>query len=167
MLPIKKLSLAEEHVSRPIPMLSDRQYVVSSSKLTADEERSQRELFWYREELFKTVGGRWKEVSLFDMSSSRNRSRKQSGGTRTGSLSLRQQRMTLPMLEALRVETARVRMYLIQYDEEGEERHVPVDASGAKFLPPPNEFVYLRTTVTNLSRESLHDMDCPFLANIS
>ena len=65
-LPIKKISLSEDHVSRPIPMLSDRQYVVSSSKLSAEEERSQRELFWYREELFKVVHGRWREVCSYN-----------------------------------------------------------------------------------------------------
>lgn len=43
-------------------MLSDRQYVVSASKLSAEEERAQRELFWYREELFKVVHGKWLEV---------------------------------------------------------------------------------------------------------
>ena len=45
-------------------MLSDRQYVVSSSKLSPEAERSQRELFWYREELFKVVHGRWREVRV-------------------------------------------------------------------------------------------------------
>ena len=59
---MKKISLSEEHISQPIPMLSDRQYVVSASKLSPAEERAQRELFWYREELFKVVHGRWREV---------------------------------------------------------------------------------------------------------
>ena len=63
--------------------------------------------------------------------------------------------MTLPMLEALRVETARVRMTLVSYDE-GNAQPVPVDPTGTKFLPPPNEFVYLRTSLTNLSRECAH-----------
>ncbi|KAH9946027.1 TRAPP II complex [Epithele typhae] len=138
-LPLKKLSLSEEHVSRPIPMLSDRQYVVSSSKLSPEEERSQRELFWYREELFKSVRGKWRE----------------NGGTRAGDLSLRQQRMTLPMLEALRVETARVRMTLVQHDDNGNEKPIPLDPAGVKYMPPPHEFVYLRTTVTNLSPSEL------------
>ncbi|TBU35870.1 TRAPP II complex [Dichomitus squalens] len=138
-LPIKKILLSEEHVTRPIPMLSDRQYVVSASKLSPEEERSQRELFWYREELFKAVHGKWRE----------------NGGTRAGDLSLRQQRMTLPMLEALRVETARVRMTLVTYDEEGSAHPVPVDPTGTKYLPLPNEFVYLRTSLTNLSPSDL------------
>ncbi|KAH9901034.1 TRAPP II complex [Cubamyces lactineus] len=138
-LPVKKISLSEEHVSQPIPMLSDRQYVVSTSKLSPAEERAQRELFWYREELFKVVRGRWRE----------------NGGTRAGDLSLRQQRMTMPMLEALRVETARVRMTLVRYDEEGNAQPVPVDPPGSKYLPQPNEFVYLRTSITNLSPSEL------------
>ncbi|OSC99049.1 hypothetical protein PYCCODRAFT_1454002 [Trametes coccinea BRFM310] len=138
-LPVKKIALSEEHVSRPIPMLSDRQYVVTTSKLTPAEERAQRELFWYREELFKVVHGRWRE----------------NGGTRAGDLSLRQQRMTLPMLEALRVETARVRMTLVRYDDEGNAQPVAVDPAGSKFLPTANEFVYLRTAITNLSPSEL------------
>ena len=74
------------------------------------------------------------------------------GGMRSGDLSLRQQRMTQPMLEALRTETARVQMSLVRY-EDGVATPVPVDPSGSKYLPPPNEFIYLRTKVTNLSRE--------------
>ena len=58
------------------------------------------------------------------------------------------------MLEALRVETARVRMTLVRYDEEGNAQPVPVDPPGSKYLPQPNEFVYLRTSITNHSRES-------------
>ena len=71
---------------------------------------------------------------------------------RSGDLSLRRQRLTQPMLEALRTETARVEMTLVRY-EDGTATPVLVDPSGSKFLPPPNEFVYLRTKVTNLSRK--------------
>ena len=60
------------------------------------------------------------------------------------------------MLEALRVETARVRMTLVRYDDAGTAQPVAVDPARAKFLPPPNEFVYLRTSITNLSRELSH-----------
>jgi hypothetical protein len=47
-----------------IPTLSDRQFVLTKSNLTLAEEKAQRELFWYREELFKCVRGRWREVSI-------------------------------------------------------------------------------------------------------
>ena len=53
-LPIKKILLSEEAVSRPIPTLSDRQFVLTKSNLTSAEEQSQRELFWYRENLLKS-----------------------------------------------------------------------------------------------------------------
>lgn len=61
-IPIKKFILSEAHISQPIPTLSDRQFIVTKSKLSETQERAQRELFWYREELFKTLRGRWREV---------------------------------------------------------------------------------------------------------
>lgn len=64
LLPIRKFLLDEDHTSRPIPTLSDRQFVVDKTGLTGSEVVAQRELFWYREELFKCVKGRWKEVGL-------------------------------------------------------------------------------------------------------
>ena len=62
-LPLKKFQLSEEIASQAIPMLSDRQFVVDKRKLSLEEEKLQRELFWYREELFKCVHGHWREVS--------------------------------------------------------------------------------------------------------
>lgn len=58
------------------------------------------------------------------------------------------------MLEALRTETARVEMSLLSYDED-RTVPVPIDPSGSKSLPPPHEFVYLQTRVTNLSASEL------------
>lgn len=62
LLRIQKFVLPDEDVQLPIPTLSDRQFVVSKSGLSAEQERLQRELFWYREALLKYVRGRWKEV---------------------------------------------------------------------------------------------------------
>lgn len=62
-LRIKKILLPAAVTSKPIPTLSDRQFVVNKSTMTSDEEFMQRELFWYREELLKVVQGRWREVS--------------------------------------------------------------------------------------------------------
>ncbi|KAJ6547608.1 TRAPP II complex [Mycena capillaripes] len=131
-IPIKRFILSEAHISQPIPTLSDRQFIVTKSKLSKAQERAQRELFWYREELFKNLRGRWREA----------------GGTRSGDLSLRQQRMSLPMLETLRTETASINMSL--HRTEG-----PVPVTGGKAYPQSSEFVYLRTKVTNLSLTSL------------
>jgi trafficking protein particle complex subunit 9 len=61
-LPLKKIRLPEGVTSQAIPMLSDRQFVVEKMKLSVEEDKLQRELFWYREELFKSVHGHWREV---------------------------------------------------------------------------------------------------------
>ncbi|KAI0062282.1 hypothetical protein BV25DRAFT_1945461 [Artomyces pyxidatus] len=135
LLPIKKMLLAEEIASQAIPTLSDRQFVVNKSSLTSAEEKAQRELFWYREELFKCIRGRWREA----------------GGTRSGELSLRQQRLTLPMLETLRTETARVHMALYHRSDDEASPWQNVDRRDGKYLPKPYEYAYLRTRVTNLS----------------
>lgn len=67
-IPIKKILLSEEALARPIPTLSDRQFVLTQSSLSQVDQRTQRELFWYREELFKVVSGRWCEVFDFTLS---------------------------------------------------------------------------------------------------
>lgn len=56
------MALSEKETSEPIPMLSDRQFVVAKDKLSEAELQLQRELFWYREALFKIARGYWKEV---------------------------------------------------------------------------------------------------------
>jgi len=61
-LPLKRIQLPEEVTSQAIPMLSNRQFVVEKTKLSSEEDKLQRELFWYREELFKMVQGHWREV---------------------------------------------------------------------------------------------------------
>lgn len=66
-LPLKKFQLPEEVTSQAIPMLSDRQFVVGKTKLSPEEDKLQRELFWYREELFKSVCGYWREVRLMSL----------------------------------------------------------------------------------------------------
>lgn len=62
-IPIKKIILDQGTVTSPIPTLSDKQFVVVTSNLSEAEERAQRELFWYREELFKCVSAHWREAS--------------------------------------------------------------------------------------------------------
>ncbi|KAJ3559110.1 hypothetical protein NM688_g536 [Phlebia brevispora] len=126
-IPIRKIHLTEEEISRPIPTLSDRQFVVAKSNLSNEEEKTQRELFWYREALFE-----------------------RSGGSRYGDLSLRRQRLTQRMLDALRVEPVRVEMSLCLYAD-AERRADSLSCEGGVYYPPLNEFVCLRVKLTNLS----------------
>lgn len=63
-MPIRKFLLSEDAVSKTIPTLSDRQFVVAKGKLSPAEDKVQRELFWYREELFKYIQCSWVEVCV-------------------------------------------------------------------------------------------------------
>lgn len=149
---IKKILIDEALWSEPIPTLSDRQFVVAQSSLSQREEQAQRELFWYREELFKCVRGRWREVrfsnSLTELSTYIE---PKTGGARSGVLSFRAQRMTLPMLEAFRKEIAHITMSLLSTQELSEG----VPSRGAQFYPQANEFVQLTMKVTNLTCMSI------------
>lgn len=138
-IPLKKFLLTAEQTSQPIPTLSDRQFVIDKAKLSDEEQRIQRELFWYREEVFKCVRGRWREA----------------GGTRSGELSLRKQRMTLPMLQAVRIETARVQMSLMRSSGALDTDSGILSRRGRTYLAEANEFLYLRTRITNLSNTPL------------
>lgn len=67
----------------------------------------------------------------------------QMGGTRSGDLSLRQQRMTLSMLNTLRTETVRINMSLLTFDE------LEVPHRNGKYHTQANEFVHLRIKIKN------------------
>ncbi|KIX09886.1 uncharacterized protein Z518_00967 [Rhinocladiella mackenziei CBS 650.93] len=61
-LPVPRLFIKDPHA--PIPNLeTQKQFVVTSSKLSTEAEAASRESFWYREELLKCLRGSWKEES--------------------------------------------------------------------------------------------------------
>ncbi|KAF4614895.1 hypothetical protein D9613_003081 [Agrocybe pediades] len=122
-IPIKKILLTEDILSKPIPTLSDRQFVVTHSSLSSSEQKAQRELFWYREELFNIP---------------------KTGGTRSGELSFRSQRMTQPMVDVFRLEVAHVTLSL---DPNSKPGHA---LTGPRPHFKVNEFVELKATVVNL-----------------
>ena len=60
----------------PIPnLITQRQYVVSASKLSLEAEAASRENFWYREELLKHISGTWKEAKTERQRSDRSSKR--------------------------------------------------------------------------------------------
>ncbi|TFK76416.1 hypothetical protein BDN72DRAFT_808930 [Pluteus cervinus] len=129
LLPLKKFRLSDEALATPIPTLSDRQFVVAKAKLTQGEVQAQRSLFWYREELFKLIRGTWKEA----------------GGSRSGDLSLRSQRMTMTMLETLRMETTHVSLSFTR------DPNSTSPSQEGDLCIRPNEFVYIFVEVSNVS----------------
>lgn len=149
-LPIKRFRLSDDVISRPIPTLSDRQFVVSKSSLSDAEDKAQRELFWYREELLGIIRGRWKEVNLVNCSPAHDRllTSSQANGSRSGDLSLRQQRMTTHMLNAIKTDMTRIDLSLEQCCPE----ESAVKLSGRKFIVAPNTVVNMMAKVTNTGR---------------
>lgn len=63
--------------------------------------------------------------------------------------------MTLPMLETLRLENARVQLSLVIYNEASIDDEALIEREGY-YYPPAEEFIYLRTTITNTLCECLH-----------
>lgn len=103
---------------------------MAKSDLSAAEQKVQQELFWYREELFKCIRGQWQET----------------GGIRSGELSLRDQRMTMHMLETVRLESAKVELALLAGESDED-----IPKVGGRYMPAANQFVELRARVQNLS----------------
>ncbi|KAI6022691.1 TRAPP II complex [Pisolithus marmoratus] len=146
-LPVRRLRLDDDVISRPIPILTDRQHVIMKSNLSTEEEQARREAFWYREELLKIIRAQWKETT----------------SNRFGDLSLRQQPMTMYMLNAFKADRVRVDMSFILPDSE-HGSSVSLKRSPGTFVVPPNTIVNLQVTLLPSPEE--HILFDGVLANI-
>ncbi|KAI0969714.1 hypercellular protein A [Xylaria arbuscula] len=125
-VPVPMIYIEDPHAS--IPALNparQRQFVVSSSKITPEIERGNREAFWYREKMLENISGTWKTLS---------------GPAREGTIQLRSIRLTSRMIEAIKV------------DEVGID--ISVESQPQQSLSSGNnifvdEFVQINVQVTN------------------
>lgn len=62
LLRLDQIRLSPEALLKPIPSLTERQFVVSKTRQSSSDEQASRELFWYREELMQRIQARWNEV---------------------------------------------------------------------------------------------------------
>jgi hypothetical protein len=60
-LPLPRLIIDDADLSRPIPALSERQFVVDND-LGTDEEKKSKALFWYKQEFLSRITAAWAEV---------------------------------------------------------------------------------------------------------
>ncbi|KAG8877259.1 hypothetical protein FRB97_003560 [Tulasnella sp. 331] len=134
-IPLRRFSLPSEVTSQSIPTLSERQFVVSKSKMTPSEEQAQREIFWYREHLLKHMMASWVEP----------------GSMRRGELSLRSLRLTGAMLEALRITPCHVDLSLVSADED-----TKLMKRGSHYIAQAQSFLYLQANVRNASASPLN-----------
>ncbi|KAI1104311.1 Trs120-domain-containing protein [Jackrogersella minutella] len=89
-VPVPRVFIDDPHAS--IPALNpsrQRQFVVSSSKITPEIERGNREAFWYREKILEKLTGSWKSLS---------------GPARQGTIELRGLRLAPRMIEAIKID---------------------------------------------------------------
>ncbi|WVQ81064.1 hypothetical protein IAT38_003171 [Cryptococcus sp. DSM 104549] len=95
-VPLPRRSLSHEHLSRPIPALSERQYVVDKEKKSLGRVAAEREVFWYREELLGMLTATWSEP----------------GSLRRGTLGLRDQFFSPSLLEVFRADGVNIHLSL-------------------------------------------------------
>jgi hypothetical protein len=131
---LPKLYLPTAHAAVPsLNPATQRQFVVSTSKISPDVERTTREAFWYREALLQRVRGSWKEDGA---------------NGRFGDLELRSIRLSPRMLEAMKLDDVRIDMDIMpdEPDQENVER-----LGYAKFGITTDAFYTLKTTISNRS----------------
>ena len=142
---LPRIHLKNSHA--PIPSLNPanrRQYVVSASKISPETERTNREVFWYREEVLKHIRGNWEEQST----------------GRKGDIDLRGIKLTSRMVEALRIEDVGIEMSIVAPEDNNKNDNssdeTTVRQTGrSKFSVKTDEFLTLRTTLHNRTQQPI------------
>ncbi|EXJ62506.1 hypothetical protein A1O7_02944 [Cladophialophora yegresii CBS 114405] len=141
---VPRIFIVDPHA--PIPNLeTQKQFVVTASKLSAEAEAASREAFWYREELLKSLHGVWREET--------------SG--RHGEIDLRKGiRLSPRMVDALKVDHVEIEYAVKAHeqvpDDGGPEGVTAVKQVGrAHFLLKTEAFATLSVTIHNHSQETL------------
>ncbi|KAK5631175.1 hypothetical protein RRF57_006890 [Xylaria bambusicola] len=126
-VPVPMIYIEDPHAS--IPALNparQRQFVVSSSKITPEIERGNREAFWYREKMLENIFGTWKTLA---------------GPAREGTIHLRGIRLTPRMIEAIKIDEIGIDISVEKpYSQQpaGSDSNIYVD-----------EFVQIKVQITN------------------
>ncbi|KAI1169205.1 hypercellular protein A [Nemania serpens] len=133
-VPVPRIYIDDPHAS--IPALNpsrQRQFVVSSSKITPEIERANREAFWYREKMLENISGTWKTLS---------------GPARKGTIQLRGIRLTPRMVEAIKIDEVGIKISVedpASEPSQGLRNNVFID-----------EFVQIRVRVTNRTSQPIY-----------
>ncbi|KAI3334965.1 hypercellular protein A [Ustulina deusta] len=133
-VPVPTIYIEDPHAS--IPALNparQRQFVVSSSNITPDMERGNREAFWYREKLLENISGTWKTLS---------------GPAREGTIQLRGIRLTPRMIEAIKIDDVGIDISVENPHSQqslGSDSNIFVD-----------EFVQIKVQITNRMNKPMY-----------
>lgn len=135
-VPVKRVYLEDPHAS--IPALNPsrhRQFVVSTSKISPDVERANREAFWYREKILDSLKGMWKTGNR---------------PIRTGTIEMRSMRLTTRMLEAVKVDEVGIEVLA---EEPTSDKSKTYRSKNSVYV---DDFVQLRVHITNRSEQPIH-----------
>ncbi|KAK8856180.1 hypercellular protein A [Apiospora arundinis] len=136
--PVPRVYLEDPHAFIPaINPSRQRQFVVSTSKITPETERANREAFWFREKIIDSLKASWKTLS---------------GPPRAGTVELRGMRLTPRHIEAVKI------------DEVGIEISVKPTSAGSSdsnFSAQENsicvdDFVQIRIRLTNRTMRPIY-----------
>lgn len=137
-LAVPKIYISNPHQRiMPISASRNRQFVVSTDRISPELERSIREVFWFREALLKCISGSWK---FSDDETDRGR----------GMIDLRNIRFHPRMIEALRLPDLDVQFSL--------ESTSATRLGKSKFQVQVNEFCKLKITLRNRSPKTISPM---------
>lgn len=130
--------IADPHATVPsLNPANQRQFVVSTSKISPETERASREAFWFRHHMLQFVRGSWTEE----------------GSGRHGEIELRGLRFNARMVEAFRLDDVGIEMQLSadnSEDDAGNEEEVE-QLTHHTFSTSTDKFLTLTTTVRNRS----------------
>ncbi|CBX93612.1 hypothetical protein IAQ61_008313 [Plenodomus lingam] len=133
---LPKIHLKAPHAAIPsLNPANQRQFVVSTSKISPETERASREAFWYRHALLACVRGFWREE----------------GNGRHGELELRGIRLSPRMVEAIKLEDLAIETSVSSDYPVMEAGEAVRQLGRAKFQVFVDEFLTVRTKIRNRS----------------
>lgn len=130
---LPKMYIPDAHAAIPsLNPANQRQFVVSTSKISPEAERATREAFWYRDALLERVQGTWTE---------------EGASGRHGDLEIRSLRMSPRMVDAIKLDDIKIDMSVAPDSHDAGVR----SPSRMKFEVEIDEFYTLTTTIYNRS----------------
>lgn len=131
-MPVKRVFLEEPHASVPsLNPSKSRQFVVSTSKISPEAERANREAFWYRERVLNSIKATWRTMTV---------------PKKSGAIDLRNIRLTTRMIEAIRIDEVDICLSTEPAAAEAEEEAEHARRQNVAYV---DEFMRLKARVTN------------------
>ena len=138
---VPKIYLSQPHQPiKPLHPENERQFVVSTSASSIEAERTNRELFWYREALLSLLRANWS----FDSSG------------RSGSVDLRALRLTLRMIDTIRLDDLSIEFEVTASDPQ--QQHSARKINRGTFEVQLEEDLIFTTKLTNRSERTIYPL---------